>query len=94
MPDRYVEKLVKNNVLSTEKVTNIIENYNTRLNQALNNVDNYIPQPAYFSGLWSGIRQAEATVTQWDTGVDLNLLKFIGEKSVHNNDDSVRTYVV
>ncbi|XP_076179560.1 putative 2-oxoadipate dehydrogenase complex component E1 homolog isoform X2 [Ptiloglossa arizonensis] len=88
VPDRYLEKLVKSNVLSMEKVKNIVKNQNVWLNQALKQVDNYIPQPVYFAGLWSGIQQADASVTQWHTGVDLNLLKFIALKSVHVDDDS------
>lgn len=87
-----MNKLIENNVLSTNKVKNIIDNYNSQLNQSLNEMDNFIPQPTYFEGLWTGIKQAEASVTEWDTGVDLNLLKFIAEKSVHIKDNVVRIY--
>ncbi|CAK9802746.1 Probable 2-oxoglutarate dehydrogenase E1 component DHKTD1 homolog, mitochondrial [Anthophora quadrimaculata] len=89
VPDRYLDKLVKNDVLSMDKAKNIINKHNKQLNEALNQVDNYIPQPAYFTGLWSGIQQADASITQWDTGVDLSLLRFIAEKSVHIDDDSI-----
>lgn len=87
-----MNKLIESNVLSTNKVKNIIDNYNSQLNQSLNEMDNFIPQPTYFEGLWTGIKQAEASVTEWDTGVDLNLLKFIAEKSVHIKDNVVRIY--
>lgn len=90
VPDKYVNKLIENNVLLTNKVKNIIGNYNSQLNQSLNEMDNFIPQPTYFAGLWTGIKQAEASVTEWNTGVDLNLLKFVAEKSVHIKDDLVR----
>ncbi|XP_016904834.1 2-oxoadipate dehydrogenase complex component E1 isoform X2 [Apis cerana] len=89
VPDKYVNKLIENNVLSTNKVKNIIDNYNSQLNQSLNEMDNFIPQPTYFAGLWTGIKQAEASVTEWNTGVDLNLLKFVAEKSVHIKDDLI-----
>lgn len=85
-----MNKLIESNVLSTNKVKNIIDNYNSQLNQSLNEMDNFIPQPTYFEGLWTGIKQVEASVTEWDTGVDLNLLKFIAEKSVHIKDNVVR----
>lgn len=85
-----MNKLIESNVLSTNKVKNIIDNYNSQLNQSLNEMDNFILQPTYFEGLWTGIKQAEASVTEWDTGVDLNLLKFIAEKSVHIKDNVVR----
>ncbi|XP_033198783.2 2-oxoadipate dehydrogenase complex component E1 [Bombus vancouverensis nearcticus] len=89
VPDRYLDKLVKNNVLPMEKAKNIIEDHKAKLNQGLNEADNYVPQPTYFAGLWSEIQQADASVTQWDTGVDLSLLRFIAEKSVHIDDDSI-----
>lgn len=89
VPDGYLDKLVKNNILSMEKAKNIIEDHKATLNQGLNKADNYIPKPSYFAGLWSEMQQADARVTQWDTGVDLNLLRFIAEKSVHIDDDSI-----
>ena len=89
VPNRYLEKLVKANVFSAEEAKNTVQKHNDWLNQALKEVDNYIPQPAYFAGLWKGIQQADASVTQWDTGVDINLLKFIAEKSVRIDDDSI-----
>lgn len=92
VPNRYLEKLVKANVFSAEEAKNTVQEHNDWLNQALKEVDNYIPQPAYFAGLWKGIQQADASVTQWDTGVDINLLRFIAEKSVCTDDDSVRSH--
>ncbi|XP_076639220.1 putative 2-oxoadipate dehydrogenase complex component E1 homolog [Colletes latitarsis] len=87
VPDRYLEELVKSNVLSTEMAKNIVDTHNAWLNQALKQVDNYTPQPSYFAGLWSEMRQADASVTQWDTGIDLNLLRFVASKSVHVDDE-------
>lgn len=75
-----------------EKAKGIVEEHNAWLNRALKEVDNYIPQPAYFAGLWKGMQQADASVTQWNTGVDLNLLRLIAEKSVHVENDSVRVH--
>lgn len=77
-----------------EKAKNIIEDHKAKLKQGLNKADDYIPEPSYFAGLWSGMQQADAKVTQWDTGVDLSLLRFIAEKSVHIDDDSVRIHVI
>ncbi|XP_017891896.2 probable 2-oxoglutarate dehydrogenase E1 component DHKTD1 homolog, mitochondrial [Ceratina calcarata] len=89
IPDRYVDELAKGNVLSTAKAKNIVESYHAVLNKALNKVDMYVPQPAYFAGIWSGIKQADACITQWDTGVNLSLLRFIADKSVHIEDDLI-----
>nr|XP_003706992.1 PREDICTED: probable 2-oxoglutarate dehydrogenase E1 component DHKTD1 homolog, mitochondrial isoform X1 [Megachile rotundata] len=88
IPDQYAKKLAETNVLSAEKAKSIVENYSARLDQALKEVDTYIPQPVHFTGLWSGMRQADASITEWDTGVDLNLLNFIAKKSVHVHDNT------
>jgi len=37
------------------------------------------------------MKQAEANVTQWDTGVELSLLQFVGKKSVQVPPNFVRT---
>nr|XP_034185843.1 probable 2-oxoglutarate dehydrogenase E1 component DHKTD1 homolog, mitochondrial isoform X1 [Osmia lignaria] len=87
IPDRYLKKLNEANVLSKTEATSIVENHSARLDRALKEVDSYIPQPVYFTGLWSEMRSADASVTQWDTGVDLNLLSFIAKKSVHVHDE-------
>ncbi len=31
---------------------------------------------------WTGIVAADASISQWDTGVDVGLLKYVGSKSV------------
>ncbi|XP_015428889.1 PREDICTED: probable 2-oxoglutarate dehydrogenase E1 component DHKTD1, mitochondrial [Dufourea novaeangliae] len=88
VPDRYLDKLVKCNIFTVEKARETVDNYTAWLNQTLKQVDSYVPEPTYFAGLWTGLRQADANVTQWDTGVDVSLLRFIAEKSVRVDDDS------
>nr|XP_031847818.1 probable 2-oxoglutarate dehydrogenase E1 component DHKTD1 homolog, mitochondrial [Nomia melanderi] len=89
IPDRYVSRLVESNVFTVEKAKSTADSHTAWLNQSLKQVDCYVPQPTYFTSLWTGMRQADATLTHWDTGVDLNLLKFIGGKSVHVDDDDL-----
>lgn len=36
----------------------------------------------YLTERWTGMTQADANLTRWDTGVDLSLLQLLGEKSV------------
>jgi hypothetical protein len=38
---------------------------------------------------WAGIHQADAAITVWDTGADLDLLRYVGEKSVTYPQDFV-----
>lgn len=61
----------------------------TFLNSELAATDSYQPEAYYFKKQWSHIQQASSDVTTWDTGVDYNLLRFIGEKSVSYPQDFV-----
>ncbi|XP_035740721.1 probable 2-oxoglutarate dehydrogenase E1 component DHKTD1 homolog, mitochondrial isoform X1 [Vespa mandarinia] len=83
VPDRYVEKLIKSNILTKAKKENIVKEHNKWLSEALKQVESYVPEASYFSGRWTGMKQAEPNITQWDTGIDIDLLRFIGERSVH-----------
>ncbi|XP_050448038.1 2-oxoadipate dehydrogenase complex component E1 isoform X2 [Cataglyphis hispanica] len=84
IPDRYVEKLVNANVLSQKSVKNTIESHTALLNKALKESEDVSRHltTSYLTGRWTGIKQAEANITRWDTGVDLRLLQFLGKKSV------------
>ncbi|XP_014469454.1 PREDICTED: probable 2-oxoglutarate dehydrogenase E1 component DHKTD1 homolog, mitochondrial isoform X2 [Dinoponera quadriceps] len=83
IPDRYAEELINANILTRENVRNSVENYTAWLNRILKESTEEAPrQRDYLTGRWTGIKQAEANVTQWNTGVELSLLKFVGKKSV------------
>lgn len=87
VPDRYVEKLIDSNIFTKTEKENIVKKHHTWLSEALKQVENYIPDATYFSGRWTGMKQAEHSITKWDTGIDVGLLRFIGERSVHVNAD-------
>lgn len=82
VPDSYLEKLSELNVLSKEEGKSIVEDHTTWLANALRQTDNYLPEPTYFTGWWSRIKQADSAVTTWNTGVDTSLLQFFGNRSV------------
>ncbi|XP_020295780.1 probable 2-oxoglutarate dehydrogenase E1 component DHKTD1 homolog, mitochondrial isoform X2 [Pseudomyrmex gracilis] len=83
IPDRYTEKLTSSSILTRESVKNITESHITWLNKALKeSAKNASKESLMYLGRWTGIKQAEDNVTQWDTGVELDLLKYIGNKSV------------
>ncbi|RLU16243.1 hypothetical protein DMN91_012003 [Ooceraea biroi] len=84
IPDQYVEKLIDINVLTRENVKNIVENHTAWLNKTLKESENDVWQEptVHHTGRWTGIKPAEPNVTIWDTGFNLDLLKFVGEKSV------------
>lgn len=67
----------------------IVEQFTAKLAEALQRVDDYVPQSTYFTGRWSQLKQADSAVTTWDTGVDTSLLKFIASKSVQSPEELV-----
>lgn len=83
-PDRYAKKLIDANILTEETVKNIVESHIAWLNETLKESSNDISRQSetFLAGKWSKIKQAEANITQWDTGVELDLLQFVGKKSV------------
>ena len=53
-------------------------------------VDSYSPKKRWLNGpKWSGIRQARSSVSRWETGAPLDLLKYVGAKSVARPDNFV-----
>lgn len=89
-----MEKLIDVNVLTRESIKNIVESHTAWLNKALKESSKDISeQPViYPAGRWMKMKQAEANITRWDTGVELSLLQFVGEKSVQVPPDFVRIY--
>lgn len=67
----------------------VIDKHTEWLAKSLKQVDDYVPQPTYFTHRWTGMQQAQAALTTWNTGVDLDLLKFVASKSINFKDDLV-----
>lgn len=88
-----MEKLVDLDILTQESVENIIENHTEWLNKTLKESSDMPEQStSYLAGRWTEMKQAEANITQWDTGVELDLLRYVGEKSVQVPPNFVRIY--
>ncbi|CAG9863171.1 unnamed protein product [Phyllotreta striolata] len=82
VPDSYVEKLVKENVMSNDDAEKIEQNHERWLNDELKASENYNPPDVYFKKQWDGFSQAGEVITTWDTGIDMDLMTFVGTKSV------------
>lgn len=83
IPDRYVEKLIDVNIITREKVTDIVKNHTVWLNKTLKESSKIVSgQSDIYGGRWAKMKQAETNITRWDTGVERDLLQFVGEKSV------------
>ncbi|RZC41620.1 2-oxoglutarate dehydrogenase E1 component DHKTD1 -like protein, mitochondrial, partial [Asbolus verrucosus] len=82
VPDQYAKKLIEEGVLTEAHKEEILKDHTKWLNEHLRAVDNYEPEDVYFKNQWEGFCQAEELVTTWDTGIHLDLLTYIGSKSV------------
>lgn len=82
IPDTYVKKLINESVLTEDNRRKIVEAYEKYLNDELNAAENYNPPDIYFKKQWEGYSQPGDVITTWDTGIDTDMMTFIGTKSV------------
>ncbi|XP_045391892.1 probable 2-oxoglutarate dehydrogenase E1 component DHKTD1, mitochondrial isoform X2 [Lemur catta] len=82
IPDTYAEHLIASGLMAQEEVSEIKSSYYAKLNDHLTNVAHYSPPATNLQAHWRGLVQPEPRVTTWNTGVPLDLLRFIGVKSV------------
>ncbi|XP_067012893.2 probable 2-oxoadipate dehydrogenase complex component E1 homolog [Anabrus simplex] len=82
VPDKYAELLIKSGIMTEEETRRIVNDHSSWLNEILKNLDSHVVKKSYFKRQWSGIQQAPAAITLWDTGVDQTTLHYIGAKSV------------
>lgn len=68
--------------MTQEEVSEIKASYYAKLNDHLMNVAHYSPPTTSLQAHWQGLVQPGACITTWNTGVPLDLLRFIGGKSV------------
>lgn len=74
--------MVNQGVISEEMVDEIKTTHSSWLGLHLKAAEKYIPEDVYFKKQWEDMQQAEAVITTWDTGLDIQLLAEIGRKSV------------
>ncbi|XP_066249250.1 probable 2-oxoglutarate dehydrogenase E1 component DHKTD1 homolog, mitochondrial isoform X1 [Euwallacea similis] len=82
VPDMYAEKLINEKTMSEQECLNICKEQVDFLNEELKNSEHWIPRDVYFHGHWTGFSQPNHAVTVWDSGVDVELLTFVGRNSV------------
>uniref|UniRef100_A0A9L0TMT4 2-oxoadipate dehydrogenase complex component E1 n=1 Tax=Equus caballus TaxID=9796 RepID=A0A9L0TMT4_HORSE len=82
IPDTYAEHLIASGLMTQEEVSEIKASYYAKLNDHLTNTAHYSPPATNLQAHWQGLVQPEACITTWNTGVPLDLLRFIGGKSV------------
>ncbi|XP_054263427.1 2-oxoadipate dehydrogenase complex component E1 isoform X2 [Macrosteles quadrilineatus] len=82
VPDQFAAILKETGVLSEEDENQTLDNYTTWLNNCYKQADQYSPPESYFKLQWRGFTQAPAAITVWDTGCDINLLRYVATQSV------------
>lgn len=82
IPDTYAEHLIAIGLMTQDEVSEIKASYYAKLNDHLTNMAHYSPPATHLQAHWQGLVQPEARISTWNTGVPLDLLRFIGGKSV------------
>uniref|UniRef100_A0A914HJJ4 Transketolase-like pyrimidine-binding domain-containing protein n=1 Tax=Globodera rostochiensis TaxID=31243 RepID=A0A914HJJ4_GLORO len=82
--DAYVDGLVEEGLSSADQFESIVSEYSETMRKELELVDSGKTPPVaeHLDGFWKGFRQAPSAITKWDTGTDIELLKFVGLASV------------
>lgn len=89
VPDVYAEKMVNEGILTKEDVEKITKDQFEYFNKEFMSAESYVPEKSYFDKQWQGFVQASKDLTIWDTGVDWNILNYVGKSSVYHPKDFV-----
>lgn len=98
VPDLYEDKIVGNEGLcSKEEISDEISKYRQYLEDALAEVNNGTfkieQRNTYLQKQWSSMSIASNTErSYWSTGCNVDLLKFVGAKSISTPDGFVRSF--
>ena len=84
---------LQNQTISTSEELNFsLDSFNKQLSDHMTQIDSYSPHANHLEHHWSGYQQASTqSRTAWDTGVNVDVLKYIGAKSVTVPDKFVST---
>lgn len=86
--------MIEEGILTQNEVEDITKKQFDYYNEELQSVDKYQPEKSYFNKQWAGFSQAPSDLTVWDTGVEWDLLSYIGRKSVYHPENFVRSFFV
>ncbi|KAL3874391.1 hypothetical protein ACJMK2_037417 [Sinanodonta woodiana] len=82
IPDMYANRVTKEGLCSQDDLSKTTSDWNSVLSDNLKSVDTYQVENYHLKRHWLGLSQASDNITTWDTGVPVDLLKFVGAKSV------------
>lgn len=82
VPRQYADELIDQGLLSEDDIKNEKETHTAKLMESFRAVDSTPPVAKHLDGYWKGFVQAPPEVQKWDTGCDVDLLKYVGAASV------------
>lgn len=82
VPNDYAKQLQDEGSLDASERQKIVADHMAFLGEHFKMIESYTPTFPRFQGRWSGMTQAPSAITYWDTGVESNLLKYVGARSV------------
>ncbi|KAL3246016.1 hypothetical protein MRX96_057989 [Rhipicephalus microplus] len=83
VPNDYAKRLQNEGSLDAAEKQKIVDEHMAFLSEQFKLIESYTPPFSRLQGRWSGISQAPSAITYWDTGVNSDLLKYVGARSVH-----------
>jgi len=87
VPDLYSDSLISDGLLSKEERKVLVGEHMDWLSENFRQIESYQPERSNLKAQWSGIREPEPIVTDWDTGLPSDVLKFVGARSVKAPED-------
>ncbi|KAI8324424.1 dehydrogenase E1 and transketolase domain-containing protein 1 [Martensiomyces pterosporus] len=82
IPKLYERKMEEMSIVSKDEAKETRSAFNRYLEDELAASKDFVPQADHLKGKWSGLTMATKAVTTIDTGVSLDVLREVGEKSV------------
>ena len=76
-------------LLTQSDISKVISDHSSFITEQFKQVDSFKPERVNLKGTWSGFKEAPNSVTYWDTGVPIDVLRYIGAKSVDFPEDFV-----
>ena len=82
-----MSELKSNEIITDEDTGKILNDHNNLLNDHFKKVDTYEPKRENLQKQWNVMIQPGDSLTTWDTGLPLDVLKYVGSRSVQVPED-------
>lgn len=70
-------------MLTKEEMAKVVADHTNYCNEHFSKIDGYKAKRSNLKGPWLGMKQpADNVITEWETGMPVDLLKFVGAQAV------------